>query len=629
MKRFLATALLLSSFFSQNLQKDSYKYFLSNEAKTLLQQNWILEDFIVDPGKATPQSLLLFSHAETKEKIFLCTNRILARGFFDSWEITYIPSSNDFLLLLKENTEYRLVSLKKDFGTGNRILIEKKTQKGVPAFLIESEGTFTLYTDKEKRATIAAEEACFLPATWHSPNILFLLFNGQYQLYSQGKFSKPFKELLAWSLIEGEKSKKSLSLLVESRMGEYLCITDQKSSSIYKRPTETVATSYTKEELFQPSSKKIDLLAKNEQPVTLYDSQKKEWVFYFKGKLFDGWEEEPSAFSKLPPNSGELAWAGKKQGQWFWFKDNITIAETDFFSFEPSDIQFAGDSFALIRKNEASYEIYANFETRDSFFTKPSLHLIDRQLLEANDRDSHFFLYQLAYNKTLKQGKPFDYRLFQEDFFDFWLHQGGVFKAYKEGEIRGEIKTSQTSDLMVFLINHSLFFPKWTTDSKGETEIYLSGGGGTIGPFQSITPLEHPDQKRSRSTLFSSLIADTKEGQIALYTDAIIGPADAIFPHFDPNQKGAVLGLKVDFAGNPHYYQKGKGLIPLALLPAVKKKLAKELSLTLPFYDGPQEIEANPPLSPPVEETLFACKANQKLTFELFPEFLLIHPCAK
>lgn len=627
MNRFLTTALLIISFFSQNIQKESYLHSLSKEANHLLNQNWILEDVIIDPQNANSQSLLLFSHPTTSEKIFLCEENIVARGIFDSWEIHYIQSPTDFLLCIKSPQGEQLISRKKVWGFGEKIIVEKRDPQEFPSFLIQSNGIFSLYVHKEFQTTVPAQKALFLPPTNKNPNILFQLASGQYQLYHNQELSKPFKAPILWNRVQNEEGKGFLSVLIERKTGKYQILEGGKSSPLYESSIQSLRR-LSDEELFQDHPDEEKIFANNAQVVTLLDPKTKEWFFSFEGKLYGPWEEEPLAFTRLPSSSGKLAWAGKQEGKWFWIKDNITIAETEPFSFQSGDIQFCLDSFALIRKKETRYEIYANFESRGIFYIKPSFHFINENLLQATDNETHFVLYQLAYNQFLKQERPFQITIFQEDFFDFWLEEGGVWKAYKEGEMRGEIRTSKKSDLMVFLINHSLFFPKKILNSEGEEEIYLVGEKGSVGPFQSLIPLEHPNQRHSGSTLFSSLIANTPEGVISLYTDAIIGPADSIVPHFDPHQPGKVLGLQVDFANIPHYYQKGKGLIPLQNLPNIKKALPNIKGQSLPPYEGPKPIAETTSSLAKVSPSL-ASWSNGMLTVEILPKALRIVPHTK
>ena len=286
-----------------------------------------------------------------------------------------------------------------------------------------------------------------------------------------------------------------------------------------------------------------------------------KWYIAFKGKQFGPYEESPQAVKNVGLNS--LVWVAKKDGNWNWYKDGIIIINTQPYDFTTQDIKFNGINFALVRKIKNRFELYANFTSIYTFKEKPYFKLLNHNLIHFQEAEKIYGLYQIDTKSLTIKTQPIVSHIIAEDFFDFWLYNEGIFSAYKEGEKRGEIVANDTSQLMVFLINRTLFFPTTMNDQNGKPQLYLHGEAGTLGPFISITPLEHPDQKISTSTLYSSLIAQTDEGELAIYTDAIIGPADKITPDFDKDNPGKVVGLRVDFANNPHYYKKGQGLVPI------------------------------------------------------------------
>lgn len=505
MKHLISSLLLIGTLFSQNINKNDYLFEPSKAVKTLLESGWEIQEICTNPENASPNDIVVLKNSAQNQRAFYTHNQLIAKGNYHNYKIHYLDSKDQFLLVLTQNGKKYLFSKNREWGRWDDIIIDTQGDKQFPAILLQQQNNFTLLEHKKITLVTKAARGEFKEYQNNFTQVLFTLEEDsrfdvkQYQLYHKGILSDPF----------------------------------------YYEGTTKV-----------PVVKNYEI-----------KENRGKWHIFFKGKQFGAYEQEPKAIKNVGLES--LVWAAKKDGNWNWYKDGILIINTQPYDFTTHDIKFNGINFALIRKIKNRFELYANFISIYTFKTKPYFKLLNENLIHFQEGEALYGLYQIDTKSLTVQTQPIVSHIIPEDFFDFWIQQDGTFSAYKEGEKRGEIVANDTNQLMVFLINRSLFFPTTIQDENGKEQLFLKGEAGTIGPFISITPLEHPDQKISQSTLYSSLIAQTDEGELAIYTDAIIGPADKITPDFDKENPGKVIGLRVDFANNPHYYKKGAGLVPI------------------------------------------------------------------
>lgn len=573
----LYTALLLSSLQNQ-IGEGYFTRPLGVEELELLSSGWQIEEVLPDRMGPGPSDLILLSNGQ--RRCFISAGQRLSKEPFDSYNLTYTGTPERFILELRRRGKSRLYLGERKLGQWDSVEVSQAAYGTLPHLLLRNGDHFQLYDGSQMLGPYTAKSGKLLSHSGSESLALLKLhsrqingeWNSRVQLIENGVITPVFHELLESGL---------------SSSGEIRYLYRETGGSCRIKEGISLSARYR-------SSGAVEIPGDQRPLFYLQSVASGEWWLYDNGRKFGPYSNEPEAAHRL--SDGRLVWAAPEGNQWLWFKEGVPIVESDPFDFQSDDIHFYENRYALIRKRGNSYEVYADFRKRLSFAHKPGLKFINETLLEvtgsAESGKSFRALYQLDVSKLYPMNGDERYRIYENGYFDFWMQQEGYWTAYREGIALGRVKAETEDQIACFVIRNTLFFPDWNHNESGM--VMLNSPAGFLGPFNSLTPLERPADYRGESRLFSSFTAQTDEGELALYTDAIIGPYDRVYPNRDFQNPDKVLGLFIEVANIFYYYTRKEGMVLQDSNRITAVDLQADGSLIKSYETGAESPDSDP-----------------------------------
>ncbi len=529
--------LLLSPLRANELEKSVFN--LSPLAGAKILTGWSPIELFQSPTHLETAVILL---KKEDEIAITYHSQLLIQDKIVDYQFNWTGDDNIFLLQIQlANNKFAYITAHINSPYYDKIYAYPPVKNQFSTLVLESGTNFTLFDGKIYTPLPEAQSVEILIRS-QEQNLYKINYSDKtIRLLENSLLSEPLADILDYGLAPSGK----IRYLVKTTNHQFYYKTNQLVSKIFDNPNME------KQDFYSHATKE------STPAYALNDGL--SWWLYHLGEMLGPFTSAPRAIQRFTNDELFFAQYNPQTGEWAWIKGDLEITKSEFFNFEQHDYISNEEHFAIVRKWKGEFQVYADFEVILTLKEKPTCTFVDSDLLKIeHERATPFYgLYQFSAKRIYTEGMPIDIKIFDDDYFDFWMKKPGGWTAYREGIPVGQVKTDKDEEIMAFIINNSLFFPVWDNRDR----LILRGEGGTLGPFKSFSPLERPERRKSDSRLYSSLIGETSDGITAIYGDSIVGPADSIAPKFSKVNPYHVEGLIVKFADVTYFFTIEKGMM--------------------------------------------------------------------